>query len=107
MSTCNIGYGNKYEKLHCNFIFFQVIFLMMVLKHFNLPSNSPPTRCSEKERIQGLERFLKQLPSVLSGSQQFNSQVSRWQQLDPLANTLWMHQQFSAVELVSYICNMT
>jgi hypothetical protein len=37
----------------CNFNFFQTLFLMMVLKCFNLPSSPPPTRGSGKERIQG------------------------------------------------------
>ena len=31
----------------------QILLLMMVLKCFNLPSSSPPTRSSEKERIRG------------------------------------------------------
>jgi hypothetical protein len=35
----------------CNFNFFQNLFLMMVLKCFSLPCNSPPTRGSGKERI--------------------------------------------------------
>ena len=35
------------------FNFFQNLFLMMVLKCFNLPSSPPPTRGSGKERIQG------------------------------------------------------
>jgi hypothetical protein len=33
-------------------IFFQNLFLMMVLKYFNLPLSPPPTRGSGKERIQ-------------------------------------------------------
>jgi hypothetical protein len=32
--------------------FFQILLLMMVLKHFNFPFNLPPTRGSGKERIQ-------------------------------------------------------
>jgi hypothetical protein len=46
---------------HCNFNFFQILFLMMVLKCFNLPYNPPPTRGNGKERLWGkwacLERF--------------------------------------------------
>jgi hypothetical protein len=36
----------------CN-LSFQILFLMMVLKHFNLSCNSLPTRGSGKERIRG------------------------------------------------------
>jgi hypothetical protein len=46
--------------------FFLIVFLMMVLKHFNLPCNPPPTTGSGKERIQGtwtcLERFFGATP---------------------------------------------
>jgi hypothetical protein len=38
---------------------------------------------------------------VLSGNQQFRSQVSRQWQLDPLANTSRIHQQSRTVESVS------
>ena len=64
----------------CNFHFFQTLFLMMVLKCFNLPCNPPPTRGSGKERIRRSgpvwKGSLEQLPSVLSGNLQFSSQVS-------------------------------
>jgi len=56
----------------CNFNFFQTLFIMLVLKYFNLPCSPPPTRGSGKERIRGkwtcLESSLEQLPSVLSGN---------------------------------------
>jgi hypothetical protein len=35
----------------CNFNFFQNLFLMMVLKYFNLPFSLPPTKGSGEERI--------------------------------------------------------
>ena len=35
----------------CNFNFFQTLFIMMVLKFFNLPHYLPPTIGSGKERI--------------------------------------------------------
>ena len=90
----------------CNFNFFQTLFLMMVLKCFNLPDSLPSTKGSGKERIQGWGRSepvqkgsLEQVPSVLSRNQQFTSQVSRQQQHDPLANTSQIHQHSSSVEL--------
>jgi hypothetical protein len=65
----------------CN-LFFSKPTLMIVLKCFNLPLNPPPTRGSTKERIRGREvdlfrnGSLEQILSVLSGNQQFSSQVS-------------------------------
>ena len=66
--------------------------LMKVLKHCNLPFSPPPTRGSGREKIQEkwtcLEKiFWKQLPSLLSGNQQFSSQ------LDPFANTSQIYQK--------------
>jgi hypothetical protein len=49
--------------------------LMMVLKCFNLPSIPPPT--SRKEKLWGEWSYLEQIPSALSGNQQFSLQVSR------------------------------
>lgn len=79
----------------------QILFLMVALKCFNLPCSPPPNRGSKKERIQEkvdlLEKFFEQLPSVLYEYQQFSSQVSRQRQLDSLANTSQIHQQSSSV----------
>jgi hypothetical protein len=50
-------------------IFFQTLFSMMILKHFNLPYSPPPTRGSGKERIQEkwtcLERFFGATPACV------------------------------------------
>jgi hypothetical protein len=69
---------------------------MVVLKHFNFPASPPlPNKGMKKERIQGkwtcLERFFEATPVCV----QFTGQ--QWQ-LDPLANTSWIHQQSSLVE---------
>ena len=55
----------------------------MVLKHSNLPPSPPPTSGSRKERLleyRGMDLFrngsLEQIPSALSGNQQFSSQES-------------------------------
>ena len=74
---------------------------MVVLKLFSLPFNPPPTRGSGKERIQGkwtcLERFFGATPVcvVWKSAVQFTGQQ---QQLDPFANTSWIHQQSGLVE---------
>ena len=56
---------------------------MMVFKCFNFPFSPPPTRGKERKDMAEVDLF----SSVLFGNQQFSSQVSRQQQLDPLANT--------------------
>ena len=43
---CHVSHHND-----GNFNFFQILFLMVVLKHFNLPCSPPPTRGSRKERM--------------------------------------------------------
>jgi hypothetical protein len=52
--------------MFCNFNYFKPYFLMMVLKHLNLPCSPPLTRGSQKERIWGewtyLERFFGVTP---------------------------------------------
>lgn len=50
---------------------------------------------------------LKQLPFMLSGNQQLNSQVNRQLQLHPLSNTSRIHEQSSLVEFLSNSCDMT
>jgi hypothetical protein len=60
-----VGPGTKAgETIVTNF--FKRLFLIMVLKHFNLPSSPPPTKGSRKERIWGkwtcLERFFGATP---------------------------------------------
>jgi hypothetical protein len=63
----NLQYSLKIKQsLKYNFNSFKRLFLMMVLKHFNIPCSPPPTRGSGKERIQGkwtcLERFFGATP---------------------------------------------
>jgi hypothetical protein len=79
---------------------------MMVFKHFNLLCGLPLTRGNGKKRTWGKDDvdpfrkvFLEQLPSVLSRNQQFSSQVSRQQQLDPLAKASQIRQQSISIEL--------
>lgn len=52
--------GGKY-----NFKFFKPYFLMIVLKHFNLPCSPPTTRGSGKERAQGWGEEVDQFRKVL------------------------------------------
>jgi hypothetical protein len=63
-----------------HFNFFQNLFLMMVLKFFNLPFSPPPTRSSGKEDMGEVDLFrngsLEQLAPVLSGNWQSSSQES-------------------------------
>jgi hypothetical protein len=43
--------NEQINRMDVTLIFFQILFLTMVLKHFNLPWSPPPTRGSGKERI--------------------------------------------------------
>ena len=90
------------RKRECNFNFFQILFLIMVFNCFDLHFNLLPEVVEKKRRGLGScpvqKGSLEQLPSMLSGNQQFSSQVSRQWQFDPLSNTSWIHQQFNSVE---------
>ena len=59
---------------------FVSLFLIMVLKFFNLPFSPPPTRSSGKEDMGEVDLFrngsLEQLAPVLSGNWQSSSQES-------------------------------
>lgn len=85
----------------CTFKFFKAHFQTMALKHFNLPSSPPSTRGSRKEQITGeVDLFksgsLEQIPSVLSGNQQFQF-TGQQPQINPLANISWVYQQSRSV----------